>query len=246
MIHQLLTTEYLFWLVAFLFYVLENIKLTKANEVIITEALWGRLKPLISLNGFQFGGKEVNLLNPFTPFASFFRLQVNSNQWPKEGYVRTARRIGLFESRILPFRVIGSIAFIYLASGPVLTYYFGISGAFIILLPIHMLCLMGVLVFLLFLRKKIGLSYADIGAIYFELLLVPAYMAAITKKIANKQEFQCDGFYFSLQKSADPESTNYEVSRKIDLLTSFYDESDSRNRDLKNYKSKLGLSDVEQ
>jgi hypothetical protein len=246
LIHQLLTTEYLFWLVAFLFYVLENVKLTKANEIIIVETLSLRLKPLISLNGFEFGGKEVNLLNPFTPFASFFRLQVDSNRSHKEGYLRTARRIALFESRILPFRTIGSIAFLYLVSGPVLTYYFGISGAFIILLPIHALCLMGALIFLLSLRRKLDLSYADIAAIYFELLLVPAYMAAITKKIANKQAFQCDGFYFSLQKSADLESTKYEVSRKIDLFASFYDESDSRSRDLKNYKSKLGLSDVEQ
>lgn len=245
MVNQLLTTEYLFWLVAFLFYGLENIKLSKTNEVIIIETLWGRLKPLISLNGYEFGGKEVNLLNPFTPFASFFRLQVDSSRWHEEGYIRTARRIGLFERRILPFRVIGSIAFLYLASGPFLTYYFGISGAFIILLPIHALCLLGALIFLLTLRKKLDLSHADIAAIYFELLLVPAYMAAITKKIANKQEFQCDGFYFALQKTVDPESTKYEVSRKIDLLTSLYDVSDSRNRDLKNYKSKLGLSDVE-
>lgn len=246
MINQLLTTEYLFWLVAFLFYVLENLKLTKQDELILVETFRCRIRPIISHNGFEISGKEVNILNIFTPYTLYFRVKINSSKRCAEGFLRAARKISLFERRVMPFRVIGGIAFMYLVSGPFLTYYFGISGAFLLLLPMHISCLIGSLIFLFVLRRKLNLSYKDLAAIYMELLLVPAYMAAITKKIANKQSFQCDGFYFALQKSSDTDSTSYEIARKIDLLAANYDEADSRYVRLKNYKSELGLNNVEQ
>ena len=246
MLHQLLTTDYLFWLVAFLFYLLENIKLTKQNELILQESAACRFNPLVSLNGFEIGVKEVHVLKIFTPYTTFIKLNIDPKRKSEEGFIRESRLIGLFEFHLLPFRVIGSIAFIYLLAGPILTFYFGIAATFIFLTPIHLLFLLLALFFLVLKRKQLGLSCSDIGAIYFELLLVPAYMAAITKKIGNKKKFLCDGFYFSLRKTVDLEVCSYLLARKIEALASLYEESDARFMAYRDYKLNLGLNDVKE
>lgn len=71
MIHQLLTTEYLFWLVALAFYLFDSLKLVGKNQLLVIETLTGKFKPAFTFNTFEIHGQQVQLLN------LFFHLQVS-------------------------------------------------------------------------------------------------------------------------------------------------------------------------
>jgi len=241
MLHQLLTTEYLFWLVALAFYLSDSIKLVGKSELLITETLSGRFKPSFSFNTFELKGKQVQLLNLLIPYTGFLRLNITPNNNPSNNYKKTKEELVALQKEVFPFKAISLISFLYLLSGPVLTFYQGLGATLILLLPLHLTTLLMTLALLLISRKRLGLSYGSIISIFFDCLVVPAYLPSIVRKIYNKQIFDCDGYYFSLQANSPKslEDVEYNISRKISQTTDQVEEHEVLK--YSSYKESLGI-----
>jgi hypothetical protein len=246
MIHQLLTTEYLFWLVALAFYLLDSIKLVGKSDLLITETLTGKFKPSFSFNTFEIKGQQVQLLNLFLPFTGFLKLSTTPNQDPSSNFLKTKDELLALQGNVFLFKTISLISFLYLLSGPFLTFYVGLGATFMVLLPIHLVVLSMTLVLLLIKRKSLELSYGKLSAIFFDCLVVPAYLPNIVRKIYNKQSFNCDGYYFSLKTSSvkDLDETQYNISRKINQILLDQD-SDVVTENYRLYEKSLGIQNVE-
>lgn len=241
MIHQLLTTEYLFWLVVLAFYLLDNIKLVNKSQLLIAETFTGKYKPSFSFNTFEIKGQQVLLLNLFVPFTGFLRLDTKPTDTPSVAFERTCDELLSFQKVVSPFKVISLVSFFYLLSGPVLTFYQGLGATLVFLLPLHLLTLFMKLILLLISKKRLGFSYGTISSIFFDCLVVPAYLPSVVRKIYNNKTFFSDGYYFSLQTCSknDREELEYNISRKIDQTIDHVDEVESKKYYL--YKESLGI-----
>lgn len=246
MIHQLLTTEYLFWLVALVFYLLDSIKLVGKSQLLITETLTGRFKPSFSFNTFEIKGQQVQLLNLLLPFTGFLKLTTVPNLDPSSNFLQTKDELLVLQKNVFLFKTISLISFFYLLSGPFLTFYVGLGATFMVLLPIHLSVLLMTLVLLFLKRKSLELSYGKLSAIFFDCLVVPAYLPNIVRKIYNKRSFNCDGYYFSINTSSvkDLDEIKYNVSRKIDQVILDQD-SDVEKESYHLYEQSLGIKNVE-
>ena len=246
MIDQLLTTEYLFWLVALAFYLLDSIKLLNKSQLLIIETITGKFKPSFSFNTFEIKGQQVHLLNFLLPFTGFLKLSTIPNQDPSSNFLQTKDELFALKSNVFLFKTISLISFLYLLSGPFLTFYVGLRMTFLVLLPIHLTVLLMTLVLLLLKRKSLDLSYGGLSAIFFDCLVVPAYLPNIVRKIYNKRTFNCDGYYFSLHNSSskDLEEIQYNISRKIDQVLLDLD-GDETTRQYRLYEKSLGIKNDE-
>lgn len=246
MIHQLQTTEYLFWLVALAFYLLDSIKLLDKSQLLIIETITGKFKPSFSLNTFEIQGRQVQLLNLLFPFTGFLKLSTIPNQDPTSNFLQTKDELLALQRNVFLFKTISLISFLYLLSGPFLTFYIGLRMTFLVLLPIHLLLLLMTLVLLLYKRKSLDLSYGGLSAIFFDCLVVPAYLPNIVRKIYNKRTFNCDGYYFSLTNSStkDIEEVQYNISRKINQVLLDQD-GDEATIQYRLYEKSLGIKNDE-
>ena len=244
MIHQLLTTEYLFWLVAIFFYIFDNLKLVNNTQILITETITGKFKPSFSFNSFEIKGQQVHLLNLALPFTGFIKLATKPNNDPSINFKKTLEVVTSFQKLLYPFKLFSVISFLYLFSGPVLTFYYGLGHALILLLPIHLSNLVLTFIFLLISRKELGLSYGSLTSVIFDCLVVPAYLPNIIRKIYNKKSFDCDGYYFALKNCSegDIEEMKFNISKQIDQTIEQIDESQLKN--YYSYKKVLGISNV--
>lgn len=246
MIHQLLTTEYLFWLVALAFYLLDSIKLVGKSQLLISETLTGQFKPSFSFNTFEIKGQQVQLLNLLLPFTGFLKLNTVPNIDPSSNFLQTKDELLSLQKNVFLFKTISLISFLYLLSGPFLTLYVGLGATFMFLLPIHLSVLLTTLVLLLLKRKSLELSYGKLSTIFFDCLVVPAYLPNIVRKIYNKKSFNCDGYYFSINTSSanDLDEIKYNISRKIDQALLDQD-SDDVKESYHLYEKSLGIKNVE-
>ena len=246
MIHQLLTTEYLFWLVALAFYLLDSIKLVGKSQLLITESITGKFKPSFSFNTFEIKGQQVQVLNLLLPFTGFLKLSTTPNQDPSSNFLKTKDELLALQSNVFLFKTISIISFLYLLSGPFLTFYVGLGATFMVLLPIHFAVLLMTLILLLLKRTSLELSYGKLSAIFFDCLVVPAYLPNIVRKIYNKQSFNCDGYYFSLNtcSSKDLEETQYNILKKINQSLMDQD-TEALTERYRLYKESLGIKNDE-
>ena len=242
MLHQLLTTEYLFWLVAFAFYFFDNIKLVDQSQLLITETITGKFKPSFSFNTFEIKGQQVQLLNLILPFTGFIKLSIAQNKDPSSNFFQTRDQLIALQSNVFLFKIISLISFLYLLSGPFLTLHFGLWTTFIVLLPVHLSVLLMTLILLLLKRKSLALNYGKLSSIFFDCLVVPAYLPNIVRKIYNHLTFNCDGYYFSLNTSSsiDLEDTQYNISRKINQAL-LDQQSDLAKEQYRSYEKSLGI-----
>jgi hypothetical protein len=81
-------------------------------------------------------------------------------------------------------------------------------------------------------------------SIFFDCLVVPAYLPSIVRKIYNKKLFSCDGYYFSLQNSSQEnrEELEFNISRKLNQTIDFVDDVDIPK--YHSYKESLGIKNV--
>jgi hypothetical protein len=244
MLHQLLTTEYLFWLVALAFYLIDSIKLVGNDQLLIIETATGNFKPSFSFNTFEVKRKQVQLLNLALPFTGFLKLSTTPNESPSTNFENTKNELLAFQKVVFPFKAISFFSFIYLLLGPVLTFYQGLGATLLVLLPLHLTTLFVTLILLLISRKQLAISYGSVISIFFDCLVVPAYLPSIVRKIYNKKLFSCDGYYFSLQNSSQEnrEELEFNISRKINQTIDFVDDVDIPK--YHSYKESLGIKNV--
>jgi hypothetical protein len=247
MLYELQTTEYLFWLVALGFYLLDNIKLVKKSQLLITETITGKFKPSFSFNTFEIKGQQVQLLNLILPFTGFLKLSTVPTQDPSVNSIQTKDELLALQRNVFLFKTISLISFLYLLSGPFLTFYVGLGATLMVLLPIHLSVLLMTLLLLLLKRNSLDLSYGKLSAIFFDCLVVPAYLPNIVRKIYNKRSFNCDGYYFSLKTSSskDMEETQYNISRKINQLI-MDEDSELTTEKYRLYEISLGIKNDNQ
>lgn len=241
MAYQLLTNEYFFWLVALIFYGLSNITLVSKFELLLVEKISNKFIPSFSFNNFEINGRQVCLLNLLTPFYGFIKLKIVPNENPSNNFEVTCKELQEFNKHVFPFKIISCVSFSYLILGPLLTHYVGLGATFLFLLPIHLIMLLVTLSLLLVKKKRLGLENRSALLIFFDCLVVPAYLPTVVRKIYSKKSFSCDGYYYSLHTAADAnrEELIYSISRKIDQTVEALDEKHAK--DYLGYKKKLGI-----
>lgn len=241
MMQRFLSADYLFWAVVFAFYVLDNLKLVAKNQLMLRQKLFGGYVPLISFSEYEIQGKEVKLPHLLLPFTLVFILSWTPSRQaasPKE-MRRTDRRLKVFRARMLSLQIIGTLSFLLLLSGPVLTFYFGLSLALILLLPLHLICLIAMSCVVLARSRRLNLPLGKAALLIFECTLVPAYLSNIVRRISWRQTFSADGFTFALKHTAasNLEQIEYQIARKLDQFA-----ADEANEPLyRDYKSALGI-----
>src|ERR1700724_2940150 len=97
--------------------------------------------------------------------------------------VRCARRLlGFYQSRLVPFRILGGLYFLMLfVGGPFATHYAGLGYALISIFPIHVACCVLLLAFLIVGRGTWRMKWRDIANLVFECTVCPGYFVNICR-----------------------------------------------------------------
>jgi hypothetical protein len=242
----MLPTEHLFWLVAFALYFYENLRLCGNESVLTRESFTGRFVPMVSNSPIIILGKELYLLNLFAPHSAFLKLPKKLFENPKDKFLEDTSRAEAFIKQLLPLRWIATINFTYLLIGVFLTHIYGISTAFLVLLPAHLTLLITALITLVWKRKKLNLSVGQVSSIFFETLVVPSYLSALVKKVCEKQDFTCDGYLFTLADKSILEAYRNKILENLNMIRDEFDLTDSQYRRIDEYKLAIGLCDEQQ
>lgn len=216
---QLLTLQLLFWWALLALYVYENIRTSDPRTLVVSENRKRLFFPRLSANLFRIGRQEFHLLNLLTPHTVSLTLPITAEVSPSAALTRTNRRIRVFQRELLPFRWISWLALFFMLLGTVFTAYFGTEVAVMFVLPAHFILLLTMLFFFVVDRDRVNLSSEEARAIFLRAMILPAYMACLARTIAQRQRFACDGYAFSIKRSANPSKMRDAIAQRIKRTT---------------------------
>ena len=244
MIDQLLSNEQLFWLVICSFYIVDNIKLVPKSHLVVRETLLSGYIPLIGFSKYELSGKEIKIPNLLLPFLTTFLLKYDpGSPLQKKDDIRTLRLIKVFQIYLRPLKVIAGLSFLLLMAGPFFALYRGFSFALALLIPIHLILVFSAVVILIKRRKKLNLTKEKTLLLILEILLVPAYLSNIARRISFNQDFHIDGYMFSVRqaKLGNLENIRHQIGKKIDLEIEELELEENDQALYLSYKNALGV-----
>jgi hypothetical protein len=186
-----------FWLVAFGLYLLDNVKLIDARELVLRETLLLRWRVELMAVPFLLRGRCMVLLNPLMPFCMVFKMK-----WMESGAtdyytLRSDRWLTLsFQKRAMAFRFITLCSFATLFGlGPILTYKIGLGATLLLLGPVHALLITMAATLAFF--NRLNVPNRRLFFLILECAFCPMYLPALLRRISWHAGLSADGVAFA-------------------------------------------------
>jgi hypothetical protein len=197
--------DYAIWLVAFALYVLDSARLLAPREMLLIEAGRQRLAAAFSAHPLTLGGRVLAFGPLHLPHRGAF-VAPWGRAWSDAPSVRAAlkaldrRRRSLFVPRLL-----AAAAFLLLfAAGPALTLTRGPSAAILSVAALVYPLALAAAAALWCQRRALGLSGLRCALLGIELLVCPAFLPNLVRKITALHPLEVDGAR-ALLATASPE-----------------------------------------
>ena len=238
-----LPPEYVFWIVAIGFYVVDCVQLVPRDRLLFSENIRGRMTPVLSLNDFELRGCRVHLVNFLTPFFCAFKISCAIDTVISDASInRDNRRIKIFQGRTKYLRLVSSAMLVLLLLGPILTYQFGFYRAITLIVPFHLTLYVAGSIIVFKNRKKLNLERKKLLSIMFDVLVVPGYFCNLIHRLSLFQNFSGNGYYYALNFATPEERKEIEffierrIEQEIDICSIH---NQSLSGDYEKYREKL-------
>ncbi|HEY9250957.1 MAG TPA: hypothetical protein VIO38_17570 [Rariglobus sp.] len=181
-----------FWLICVGFYLADSIVLHPADQIILTERLGGGWTPAFPIGQYRLRGRLVTVLMGCLPFLGATRSNWLASSEGNEGANRFAhRRLGILSFKLLPFRVLGTLAFVStFIVGPVVTEIAGPGVALLVWAPLHLLLTLALAVLLIRARRRWSATWtasrSALASITLECALCPGYFANLCRRLTMR------------------------------------------------------------
>ena len=194
MLDQARGSDYTIWVVAALLYVFDAAKLLAPREILLAEAARGRMGALFSDNPFTITGRVVAFAPLLRPDRGVFVAPWTRRWIDATGLNATLESVGRLRRALRAPRVIAACGFLWLfLVGPVLTLSLGSGAAVVYTAALLYPTIAFAIVSLWWQRRHFGLGPARTAWLSLEILVCPAFLPNLVRKITAAWPVAVDG-----------------------------------------------------
>jgi hypothetical protein len=186
MLDLITSDQQMIWLIVAFFYILDNLKFLRGNQVVLQETAMLRWRADIPGTASEFLGRKVFVLNLLVPYGMAVQLGWLSLGSPNDQELvrRADRLVRIACGKILPLRQISAFAFLtFFIAGPILTHYVGLGRALVTIIPVYITLLLIFFISMAQGRRFWKLSVAQIGSLTFGAAICPGYLVNSTRRV---------------------------------------------------------------
>jgi len=186
--------DYTIWILAFLFYVGDAARLLSPRQLLLVEAAGGHLVPGFSEHTFTTVGRSLVFGPLLMPFRGVF-IAAWSTAWRDTAGLQGAlAAIETLRRQLGVIRPLVSMVFgLIFVVGPVLTWVLG-PGAALLTVAALLYPALGVTAGALWWKRRaLSLSTARVTWLSVEMLICPAFMPNLVRKITTAAPIEADG-----------------------------------------------------
>ena len=188
------SADYTIWVVALLMYVSDAAKLLSPRELLLVEAGHGRLTAAFSANPFTVAGRVLAFAPLLLPHRGVFVAPWASTWTDGAALNAVLRSVEQLRGSLFGARVLAAWAFVLLfVAGPVLTLLLGTTAAILYTAAAVYPTVGAAIVFLWWRRSHLRLSAARTARLSVEVLVCPAFLPNLVRKITALAPVEADG-----------------------------------------------------
>jgi len=206
-------SDYVIWVVAALLYTWDAARLLLPRELLLVEAGRRRLAAAFTDSPFTVGGRVLAFSPLLLPHRGVFVAPWGRSWVAPDVLAATLRSVESVRDSLLVVRVLATWAFgLLFVVGPLLTLMIGPNAAVVYTaVGVYWTALTAVLV-LWWQRRELGLTAARAAWVSIDVLVCPAFLPNLVRKITAIQPIDTDGAQV-LFETATPEVKGQFVSR---------------------------------
>jgi hypothetical protein len=210
------SSDYVIWAVAALLYVWDSAKLLSSRELLLVEAGRRHLAAAFSDSPFTLGGRILAFSPLLLPHRGAFVALWGRSWVDPDALAATLRSVESLRDALLVVRVLATWAFgLLFIAGPILTLVMGPNAAVVYTaVAVYWTGLTAALV-LWWQRRELGLTAARAAWVGIEVLVCPAFLPNLVRKITATHPIDTDGAQL-LFAAATPEMKEQFISRLED------------------------------
>lgn len=186
--------DYVIWGVAALLYIWDAARLLSARQLLLIEAGGGRFSVAFSESPFTIRGKVLAFSPLFLPYRGAFVAPWGQPWAAPDGLSATIQTLARLGQSLLVVRVLATWGFVLLfVVGPALTLMMGPNAAVVYTaIGAYWTVLMAILV-VWWQRNALGLTRAQAGCLSLDLVICPAFLPNLVRKITITRPIDTDG-----------------------------------------------------
>jgi hypothetical protein len=188
------SADYTIWVVAAVLYASDATRFLSAREFLLVEAGRGHLVATFSANPYTLAGRVVAFAPLFLPYRGVF-VAPWGRAWTDDTNLKAAlESIERLRSSLIEIRVVATWAFFSLfALGPLLTLLLGTAPAILYTAGVLYPTAITAIMFLWWRRRQLRLSTGRCVGISIEILVCPAFLPNLVRKITALESVKVDG-----------------------------------------------------
>lgn len=188
------SADYTIWVVALLLYVSDATKLLSPREFLLVEAGRGRLAAAFSAHPFTLAGRVLAFAPLLLPHRGVFVAPWGSPWLDGARLTTVLNTVEQLRGSLLGARVLAAWAWTLLfVVGPVLTLLLGTTAAILYTAAAVYPAVVVAIVFLWWRRRPLRLTAARTAALSVEILVCPAFLPNLVRKITTLAPVEADG-----------------------------------------------------
>jgi hypothetical protein len=231
-------SHYTIWAVAFILYLSDAARLIRWRELLLVESGRGRLRPSLSDHPFTIAGRVLALPPIVRPDRGVF-VAAWGGKWAADRDVTAAMTaIGQLRGALTPVRVAAVAGFALLfVVGPALTFFGGpglaVLGTAALLYP----TILGTALLLWRKRHALRLTPTQTIGLGLELLVCPAFLPNLVRKITTKHRVDADGAQIAAVTASGEARDEFfaRLQGRADELLNEADGDDALQQELRSY-----------
>jgi hypothetical protein len=232
--------DYTIWLVAALLYVSDAAKLLSPRQLLLIEAGRGRFAAAFSATPYTIAGRVLSFAPLLLPHRGVF-VAPWASAWTDSGRLKKAlESLERLRSALRGARVLGILGFGWLfVLGPVLTLWLGTTVAILYTAAALYPTVLVAIGYLWWRRRALRLSTGRTVALSLEILVCPAFLPNLVRKITTLESVQTDGAQVLVATAATDVKTEFlsRLESRTEELIEETDPSDPAQADLRAYLS---------
>lgn len=194
MLDEARASHYTIWAVAFILYLSDAARLIRWRELLLVESGRGQLRPSLSDNPFTIAGRVLAFPPIALPHRGVF-VAAWGGKWSADRDV-TAALAAIAELRgsltIVRIAAVAGFALLFIV-GPTLTFFGGPGPAVLLTAALLYPTILGTALVLWRKRRGLRLTTAQTLGLGLELLVCPAFLPNLVRKITTRHRVDADG-----------------------------------------------------
>lgn len=213
MLDQTRGSDYAIWLVAALLYAGDAARLLAPREILLVEAGRGRLAAALAENPFTLFGRVLAFPPLHRPHRGTFVAAWGRAWIDRPALDAVTRSLERFRAALLVPRILAACGFALLFGlGPLLTLLLGPNAAVVFTAMLLYPTAAAAVAWLWWRRRRLSLTRAHSAWLTFEVLICPAFLPNLVRKLAVAHPISADGAQLLLATAA-PDARSLTLAR---------------------------------